>query len=342
MTPARAVGRRRRGAALGFLALLALLVVSFPGRRAGAATPGEVEEEGASGLVAVEHDGSRADLARRLVELFDARAADLFRRLGLALPGEARFVLVADRHALDRALRERSLPPAPLEISGLAYPFLRLVFLDLSAVRNDPAADLDTVFTHELCHLFLATVETADRRLPIWLNEGICQWASEKPFFGSGADLITAAGTGDLPPLAEMTSRFPEAVGRRRVAYAASAAFVGHLEQRGGAGTVRALLDRFRRGESLDAAAAALLGAPLETVYAAWALSVTPPGPPIWNWLTMHEWESISAAMIIVFVLAVWRLRRRAARLRRAMAADEAGRDDPGGDGGGAAPWGGW
>jgi len=61
-------------------------------------------------------------------------------------------------------------------IVALAIPAQNLILLDLSKMARHTFV-LETTMKHELCHLLLHSY-IHGTLLPKWLDEGVCQWAS--------------------------------------------------------------------------------------------------------------------------------------------------------------------
>ena len=62
-------------------------------------------------------------------------------------------------------------------VVAYALPNKNVVVIDHSKMNTSPFT-LQTTFKHELCHLLLHHY-IRDDNLPRWLDEGICQWASD-------------------------------------------------------------------------------------------------------------------------------------------------------------------
>mgnify|MGYP001820655513 CR=1 FL=1 len=73
---------------------------------------------------------------------------------------------------------------------AFAVPEKDLIVIDYSRMNLHPFS-LRVTFKHELCHLILHR-HISSQRLPRWLEEGICQWASD----GIGEIFIDKSGSG--------------------------------------------------------------------------------------------------------------------------------------------------
>jgi len=130
-----------------------------------------------------------------------------------------------------------------------AVPERNLIVLDTSRVYAKPFS-LESTLKHELCHLI---IHRNIERLPRWLDEGVCQWAS-----GGIAEFTTEDGkralqnatvSGRLIGIRELV-RFPtEDI---ILAYEESKSIVEYIEKEFGKQGVLRILAYLKEGYSLD------------------------------------------------------------------------------------------
>ena len=116
-------------------------------------------------------------------------------------------------------------------VVGYALPRKNVVVIDHSKMHTSPFT-LPTTFKHELCHLLLHHY-ISDERLPKWLDEGLCQWASD-----GLADIIVDTKSDPLPAailsdayfnLETLRYQFPREKKALMLAYAQSKSVVEYL-----------------------------------------------------------------------------------------------------------------
>lgn len=129
-----------------------------------------------------------------------------------------------------------------------------------------PVHEVRRVLTHEYAHALLRAL--GGPGVPAWLHEGFAQVAEGR----TRADARQALAGAVAPDLATLARSFAgEAdAGRARVLYAAACDLVHDLLGRGGAPLLADLLDRLRRGDTVDEAARAVYGLALDELDAAW------------------------------------------------------------------------
>lgn len=115
------------------------------------------------------YDRNSLYIAEEVVKMYPAIREELEKSLSWKTDFQPRILLIKDRHAF--------LQTAGSKIFlAYAVPRRYLIVIDTSRVYTKPFT-LETTLKHELCHLLLHH-HIADTRLPRWLDEGVCQWAS--------------------------------------------------------------------------------------------------------------------------------------------------------------------
>jgi hypothetical protein len=123
-------------------------------------------------------------MAEEVAKVYPAIRAELEKSLPWETDFYPRIVLVKDRQVFLRAAGSKIF-------LAYAVPRRYLIVIDTSRVYAKPFT-LETTLKHELCHLLLHH-HIADSRLPRWLDEGVCQWAS-----GGISELMATHGSNAL------------------------------------------------------------------------------------------------------------------------------------------------
>jgi hypothetical protein len=130
-----------------------------------------------------------------------------------------------------------------------AVPQRNLIVLDTSRVYAKPFS-LESTLKHELCHLL---IHRNIERLPRWLDEGVCQWAS-----GGIAEFMTEDGkralhnatvSGRLIGIRELVRFPPEDI---ILAYEESKSIIEYIESEFGKRGILQILEYMKEGYSLD------------------------------------------------------------------------------------------
>jgi hypothetical protein len=147
-------------------------------------------------------------------------------------------------------------------IVAFAVPEKNLIVIDYSRMNLHPFS-LRITFKHELCHLLLHR-HISNRRLARWLEEGICQWASDgigEIFIDKSWSGLDAAIMADrVLHLRRLTKKFPRDKPSLILAYEQSKSVVNYIDRQYGKGAIPDLLGHLKNGESMDAAAIKSLG----------------------------------------------------------------------------------
>ena len=187
-------------------------------------------------------------VAREIAEIYPAVSSELSGTFRWEIDFRADIVLAKDRDTFRKMVGSDS-------ILAFAVPGRNLIVLDTSRVYTKPFT-LRTTLKHELCHLVLHRNIQGDR-LPRWLDEGICQWASggiaELMVEDPDKALAQAAASDRLIPLREL-ERFPDEEKFLLLAYEESRSFVEYLISRSGEEGLLQAMGHFRKGNSLDEA----------------------------------------------------------------------------------------
>lgn len=141
-------------------------------------------------------------------------------------------------------------------VVAYALPKKNVVVIDYSKMNTSPFT-LQTTFQHELCHLMLHD-HIKDNHLPRWLDEGLCQWASD-----GLADIIMDSKRALLPTailsdtyleLTKLAHQFPRDKNALILAYEQSKSVVEYMRREYGRQGILDLLGLLRQGYDFESA----------------------------------------------------------------------------------------
>lgn len=139
-------------------------------------------------------------------------------------------------------------------VVAYALPPKKLIVIDHSKMNTSPFT-LQRIVQHELCHLLLHHHIKEDN-LPRWLDEGVCQWASD-----GLADILMDARRNRLPAailsgnyfdLVKLAHRFPHDKNGLMLAYEQSKSVVEYMIRQYGPQGLRNLLSLMRQGGDIE------------------------------------------------------------------------------------------
>ncbi len=240
--------------------------------------------------------------AEEVLRLYPHEYHDLTKIFGWKLVPRPAVLLLSDREQFLRMVE------SPLSIA-FAVPEKNLIVIDYSRVALRPFR-LSVTFKHELCHLLLHQ-HIPLSSLPRWLDEGLCQWASD------GLDEIVmdqeqsilnrAALSRDFISLHILERRFPRDERGLVLAYQESKSFVTYLFARFGTEQVFSMLNFLADGADTGTAVQKAFSASLETLEKQWQQSLAPRTA----WLTQisyHLYEILFAFAAILCAYAFVRI----------------------------------
>ena len=200
-------------------------------------------------------------------------------------------------------------------VVAYALPEKNVVVIDYSKMNTSPFT-LQTIVKHELCHLLLHHHIKA-HNLPRWLDEGICQWASD-----GLADILMDTKRTRLPAailsnsyfdLAKLTQRFPRDKNGLILAYEQSKSVVEYMSRQYGPQGIRDLLDLLRQGVDIESAFESRFAISFEKFEDQWRNHLK----ANINWFTylsihLYEILFVSAALLTIFGFIRRLLRKKA------------------------------
>jgi hypothetical protein len=200
-------------------------------------------------------------------------------------------------------------------VVAYALPEKNVVVVDSSKMNTSPFT-LETIVKHELCHLLLHHHIKKDN-LPRWLDEGICQWASD-----GLADILMDSKRTRLPAavlsdsdfdLVNLAQRFPRDKNGLILAYEQSKSVVEYMSRQYGPQSIHDLLGLLRQGVDIESAVENRFAISFETFEEQWRNHLK----ASINWFTylsihLYEILFVSAALLTILGFIRKLLRKRA------------------------------
>ena len=188
-------------------------------------------------------------------------------------------------------------------VVAYALPQKNVMVIDCSKMNTSPFT-LESIVQHELCHLLLHHHINKDN-LPRWLDEGICQWASD-----GLADILMDAKRTRLPAailsgtyfdLVKLAHRFPHDKNGLILAYEQSKSVVEFMIRQYGPQGIRNLLDLLRQGVDIESAFESSFAIPFKKFEDQWRNHLR----ANINWFTylsihLYEILFVSAALLTI------------------------------------------
>jgi hypothetical protein len=196
--------------------------------------------------VAILFDKRLENVAREVQSLYPSVKADIVRTLKWNVDFVPDVVLIKDRDAFSK------VGGSDLVIA-FAVPARNLIVLDTSRVYTKPFT-LESTLRHELCHLVLHN-NIDDERLPRWLDEGVCQWASggiAELMMEDGEKTLTRATISGKVISLENLDTFPRDGKSLILAYEESKSIVEYMASEYGKQEILQVLEYLKEGNSVD------------------------------------------------------------------------------------------
>jgi len=200
-------------------------------------------------------------------------------------------------------------------VVAYAIPNKNVVVIDHSRMNTSPFM-LRKTFKHELCHLLLH-LYIKDDNLPRWLDEGICQWASDgfaDIIMDNKRDLLPAAILSDTYfDLEKLQHQFPQDNNALMLAYEQSESVVEYLSKEYGSQGILDFLKLLQQGVDLESAFELRFAIAFDEFQYQWRDHLQ----KNINWFTylsVHLYEILFASAALLTILGFVRkmLRRRA------------------------------
>ncbi len=199
--------------------------------------------------LAVVYDAGLEQTAQQIPPVYAGIRQELETLFGWPVQFRPTLVLIGDPK------RFLQLAGHPLVVA-YALPPKNIMVINNTQMTTSPFT-LQATIKHELCHLLLHDHIKSDQ-LPRWLDEGICQWASDglaDIIMDSRRSLLPAAVlSGQYFDLAELEHRFPQEKNGLILAYEQSKSVVEYMSREFGPQGILDLLELLRQGHPLQSA----------------------------------------------------------------------------------------
>jgi len=277
-----------------FVTLFVLLVSS--------AEPGELQSL-RTGHVEVFFDASLVPAAKEVLHLYPVVREELESLFAWQLHSKPSVLLIKTRKDFLK-ISSDSL------VVAFAAPQKNLIVIDNSTMIKHPFS-LATTLKHELAHLLLHQYIRADI-FPRWLDEGLCQWASDgigEVIRDPKSSLLNrAAFSGKFIRLRELQQNFPPDKRSRLLAYEESKSFVTYLAGRFGREIIFKVLHHMESGLTAEAAIQTASFIPFEVLEKEWRYSLR--NKMTWfALLSYYLYEILFALMALITIYAFIRRR---------------------------------
>jgi len=205
--------------------------------------------------IIVAYETSLEGVAVEVLRLYPDLKQELEKKFAWSLDFRPQVVLVKNTQTFRRLSRSELFV-------AFAVPEKKLIVIDYSRMNLHPFS-LRITFKHELCHLLLHR-HISDQSLAKWLEEGICQWASDgigEIFLDKNWSGLDAAIMADrVLQFRRLTKNFPRDKPSLILAYEQSKSMVNYIDRQYGKRGILDLLGLLKKGESTDAATVKSLG----------------------------------------------------------------------------------
>ena len=227
-------------------------------------------------------------------------------------------VLINDEHQFQQ------MAGHPLVVA-YALPSKNAMVINHTRMTTKPF-NLQTTIKHELCHLMLHHHITGER-LPRWLDEGVCQWASDglaDIILDTRRELLPAAIlSGRYIELSNLKHRFPRDKNGLILAYEQSKSIVEYMSRTYGQQGVLDLLELLRQGNELERAVEKRFAISFDQLEVRWREHLK----KNINWFTylsIHLYEILFVSASLLTILAyIRRILRKKAYADQAENSDE-------------------
>ncbi len=205
--------------------------------------------------IIVAYEASLEGVAVEVLRLYPDLKQELEKKFAWSLDFRPQVVLVKNTRTFQRLSRSELFV-------AFAVPEKKMIVIDYSKMNLHPFS-LRITFKHELCHLLLHR-HISDQNLAKWLEEGICQWASDgigEIFLDKNWSGLDAAIMADrVLHFRRLTKNFPRDKPSLVLAYEQSKSMVNYIDRQYGKRGILDLLGHLKKGESTDAATVKSLG----------------------------------------------------------------------------------
>jgi hypothetical protein len=262
--------------------------------------------------VTVHFPSGEDELAKSAVREVNESGSRISERLGFSWSGGVEVYLASSDYEQRRLVAELGAGSVAEWAAAVAIPSKRTIIVKIKSLRAIGAGNFRQTLDHELVHVYLRKQE-----LPLWLNEGLAEFASGRVITTEEQLLLErSASSGGLLKLAGISSHFDEDEGVARLAYIQSCEFVrflyGTVGREAMAKTIIALdgsrpfEDIFRANTGRDA----------DALFAEFAASLEKSHSILKDiFLSLDVFGFMALLVIVVFIITMIRRRRKRRQL---------------------------
>lgn len=265
----------------------------------------------------VVYDAGLEQTARQILSVYAGTKQELETMIQWPVEFRPTLVLIDDHKRFEQ-LTGHSL------VVAYALPHKNAMIIDNTRMTTSPFS-LQATIKHELCHLLLHHHIKGDR-LPRWLDEGICQWASDglaDILMDTRRTLLPAAILSDQYfDLAKIKHRFPPEKNALILAYEQSKSVVEYMSRTYGPQGVLDLLELLRQGYEIETAVEMRFAISFDQLESQWRYHLKK-NISWFTYLSIHLYEILFVSAALLTILAY--IRR---VLRKKAYADEPDRSD--------------
>ena len=294
--------------------LLSLLLILFTQTALTAAEP----EMLVTRELVVVYDKSVEQAARQALGAYPGIRQELEALFSWSLDFRPTLVLVNDKK------RFQQLAAHEL-IVAYALPEKNVAVIDLTKMNISPFT-LRTTFKHELCHLMLH-YHVKNNHLPRWLDEGICQWASDglaDILMDNNRELLPAAILSNTYfDLDTLHYRFPQNKKLLILAYEQSKSVVEYISREYGPEGILYLLELLKQGNDINVAIEKGLSISYDELKTQWREHLNEK----FNWFTYLSIHIYEILFVLAALLTILGFARKIVRKRAYSAEDEEDED---------------
>lgn len=238
-------------------------------------------------------DPAARDKAPRVAALVDVAVPRIAGIVGTADLRPIPLIIYTDRTAM---LQAAGMPPRSTVVGVAALPS-GVIYLD----GTERLAGIEKVVPHEVAHVLIArAVGPALPAVPLWLNEGIAEYAAGATASRVDPIWLRAIGQGQSLGIGELDRAISDRGDEAGLAYAQAASIVNFLVAQRGEGVIADLLRAIARSEDFEAALQQVTGWQQSEMESAWRRAAS----RSWRWPLLFESQLIWFGLMVLLFLA--------------------------------------
>lgn len=246
--------------------------------------------------VTVFFEKGHAKAAEALVQIYPKIKVEAENTFGWKLKGIPEIVIFSEKESFQKTARN------PF-VTAVALPQKNLIIIDYSSMKKGPFV-IENTLKHELCHLLIH--QNIEVFMPRWLEEGICQWASDgvgELITGkNGSRLHKACMSDSLLTLRSIERYFPDEKGPMILAYEEGKSVVEHIIKRFGRNGLLLILEYMKDGIGFEEAFERSLSLSIYQVENQWKKSISD-NMSWFAYIGYHIYELLFSFMALLTVI---------------------------------------